>query len=91
MLSHALLLLIPHTHSSRAKSLVKDDPRAALKPYGQLAKLTQLTIKSSPLECNKELIAYMVKRQTTLWEELKDILSESVIYMNAENKGDKWC
>jgi len=70
------VLIIVDELSSRAKSLVKDDPRAALKPYGQLAKLTQLTIKSSPLECNKELIAYMVKRQTTLWEELKDILSE---------------
>jgi hypothetical protein len=55
---------------------VKDDPRAALKPYGQLAKLTQLTILSSPQGCNTELIAYMQKRQTTLWEELKDILSK---------------
>ncbi|KAM3583169.1 hypothetical protein VKS41_004920 [Umbelopsis sp. WA50703] len=62
--------------SSRSKTLVKEDPRAALVPYRQLAKLAKLTETSSPEGCNAELIKYMTIRQSTLWEELKDILSK---------------
>ncbi|KAH8548325.1 TIP-1 family-domain-containing protein, partial [Umbelopsis sp. PMI_123] len=70
------VLIIVDELSSRAKSLVKEDPQAALKPYGQLAKLTKVTKASSLSGCNTELIEYMTIRQTTLWEELKDILSK---------------
>ncbi|CAO3666413.1 unnamed protein product [Umbelopsis ramanniana] len=69
------VLIIVDELSSRAKSLVKDDPQAALKPYSQLAKLTKITKSSSPPGYNTELTNYMTKRQITLWEELKDILS----------------
>ncbi|KAG2179757.1 hypothetical protein INT43_003540 [Umbelopsis isabellina] len=62
--------------SSGSKALVKEDPQAALGPYRQLAKLTKLTVASSPEGCNTELIKYMTNRQSTLWEELKDILSK---------------
>ncbi|KAG2176539.1 hypothetical protein INT44_007202 [Umbelopsis vinacea] len=45
------VLIIVDELSSRAKSLVKDDPQAALKPYSQLAKLTKVTKSSSPPGC----------------------------------------